>query len=119
VQTPSLLRRLGALLVDWIIASLSAVALTGVSYPPKDIKENLVITAFFVVEMSVLTGLLGFTIGKRIFGLKVEDPDGRPIGLLRAFARSLLLCLVIPALVMTDDKRGLHDLAAGSRVAQR
>ena len=117
MQTPSLLRRLGALLVDWIIASLSAAALAGTHYPPKDIQENLVITAFFVVEMSLLTGLLGFTIGKRIFGLKVENPDGRPIGLPRAFVRSLLVCLVIPAIVMTDDKRGIHDLAAGSRVA--
>jgi uncharacterized RDD family membrane protein YckC len=117
VQTPPLLRRLGALLVDWIIASLSSAALAGTHYPPKDIKENLVITAFFVVEMSVLTGLLGYSIGKRIFGLKVENPDGRPIGIPRALVRSLLICLVIPALVMTDDKRGLHDLAAGSRVA--
>jgi uncharacterized RDD family membrane protein YckC len=118
VQTPSLLRRLGALLIDWIIASLSAAALAGTHYPPKDIAENLVITAFFVVEMSVLTGLLGFTIGKRILGLEVENRAGRPIGLVRAFVRSLLLCLVIPAIVMTDDKRGLHDLAAGSRVVR-
>lgn len=117
MQTPSLLRRLGALLIDWIIAALSAAALAGMSYPPEDIPQNLIITAFFVVEMSVLTGLLGFSIGKRILGLKVENPDGRPIGLPRAFLRSLLLCLVIPAVVMTDDKRGLHDLAAGSRVA--
>jgi uncharacterized RDD family membrane protein YckC len=116
VETPSLVRRLGALLVDWVIASLSAVAVAGVHYPPKDIQENLVITAFFVVEMSVLTGLVGFTIGKRIFGLRVEGPDGEPIGLVRAFVRSLLLCLVLPAVVMTEDKRGLHDVAARSRV---
>jgi uncharacterized RDD family membrane protein YckC len=117
VQTPSLLRRLGALLVDWIIASLSAAAVAGTHYPPKDVKENLLITAFFVVEIAVLTGLVGFSIGKRIFGLRVEGRDGRPIGLVRAFVRSVLLCLVIPAVVMTDDKRGMHDLAAGSRVA--
>ena len=73
MQPPSLLRRLGALLIDWIVASLSAAALAGTHYPPKDIKENLVITAFFVVEMSVLTGLLGYSIGKRILGLKVEN----------------------------------------------
>ncbi|MEV7396031.1 RDD family protein [Aeromicrobium sp. NPDC092404] len=118
MQPPSLVRRLGALLVDWIIASLSAAAIVGTGYPPEDIRENLIITAFFVVEMSVLTGLLGFTIGKRLFKLKVENPDGRPIGLPRAFVRSLLLCLVLPAVVMTDDKRGIHDLAAGSRVAR-
>jgi uncharacterized RDD family membrane protein YckC len=28
----------------------------------------------------------------------------------------VLLSLVIPAIVMNEDKRGLHDLAAGSRV---
>ena len=116
MQPPSLLRRLGALLIDWIVASLSAAALAGTHYPPTDIKENLVITAFFVVEMSVLTGLLGYSIGKRILGLKVENVDGRPIGIPRALIRSLLICLVIPAVVMTDDKRGIHDLAAGSRV---
>ncbi|KAA1399796.1 RDD family protein [Aeromicrobium ginsengisoli] len=116
MQPPSLLRRLGALLIDWVVASLSAAAVAGTHYPPKDIKENLVITAFFVVEMSVLTGLLGYSIGKRILGLKVENVEGRPIGIPRALVRSLLICLVIPAIVMNDDKRGIHDLAAGSRV---
>jgi uncharacterized RDD family membrane protein YckC len=118
VETPSLLRRLGALLIDWIIASLSGVALAGVHYPPQDVRENLVITAFFVVEMSLLTGLLGFSIGKRVLGLRVEGPDGGPIGLPRAVLRSLLLCLVLPAIIMTDDKRGLHDVAARSRVVR-
>jgi len=116
VETPSLGRRLGALLVDWIVAALSAVALTGVKYPPENIRQNLVITAFFVGEVALLTGLLGVTIGKRIFGLRVEGPDGRPIGVPRAVVRTVLLALVIPAIVMNDDKRGLHDLAAGSRV---
>jgi uncharacterized RDD family membrane protein YckC len=116
VQTASLGRRLGALVIDWIIAALSGVALAGVSYPPKNLAENFIITGFFVVEVSVLTGLLGFSIGKRILGLKVENPDGRPIGIVRALVRTALICLVLPAVVMTDDKRGLHDLAAGSRV---
>lgn len=116
METPSLGRRLGALLVDWIVAALSAVALTGVKYPPENIRQNLVITAFFVGEVALLTGLLGVTIGKRIFGLRVEGPDGRPIGVPRAVVRTVLLALVIPAIVMNDDKRGLHDLAAGSRV---
>jgi uncharacterized RDD family membrane protein YckC len=116
VQTASLGRRLGALFIDWIIAGLSAVAVAGVSYPPKNLTENFIITGFFVGEVSLLTGLLGYSIGKRILGLKVENRDGRPIGILRALVRTALLCLAIPALVMTEDRRGLHDLAAGSRV---
>jgi uncharacterized RDD family membrane protein YckC len=118
VETASLGRRFGALLADWIIAALSAVALTGVKYPPENIRQNLIITAFFLGEVALLTGLLGTTIGKRLFGLRVEGPDGRPIGVPRALVRTVLLALVLPAVVMNHDQRGLHDLAAGSRVVQ-
>jgi uncharacterized RDD family membrane protein YckC len=120
VEIPSLVRRLGALLIDWVIAALSAVTLAGVHYPPapidKDPSETFIIIAFFVVEVAVLTGLLGRSIGKRLLGMKVENPDGRPIGVPRALLRTVLLAMVLPAIVMTDDKRGIHDLAAGSRV---
>jgi uncharacterized RDD family membrane protein YckC len=117
VQTVSLGRRIGALFIDWIIAALSAAAVTGSAYAGSGAANSFIPLAAFFVEVSLLTGLLGTTIGKRIFGLRVEGPDGRGIGLLRAMVRTALLCLVIPALVMTDDKRGLHDLAARSRVA--
>jgi uncharacterized RDD family membrane protein YckC len=112
----SLGRRLVALLIDWVVAAFSAAALAGVSYPPDDIRQNLVITGFFVGEVALLTGLLGYSIGKRVVRLKVEDPDGRPIGVPRAILRTLLVCLVIPALVMNDERRGLHDIAVTSRV---
>ncbi len=49
-------------------------------------------------------------------GLRVENPAGGPIGLPRALVRTALLSLVLPAIVMNDEKRGLHDIAAGSRV---
>ena len=111
-------RRLLALLIDWAIAGLSAVALAGVHYPPADIRENLIITAFFVGEVALLTGLLGFSIGKRLTGLRVEAPSGGPIGVPRALLRTVLLSLVLPASVMTEEKRGLHDLAAISRVVR-
>jgi len=122
VETPSLIRRLGALLIDWIVAALSAVTLAGVSYPPapldKDPSETFIIIGFFVVEVGLLSGLLGRSIGKRVLGLKLENPEGRAIGVPRAVLRTLLLCLVLPAIVMTDDKRGIHDLVAGSRVVR-
>ena len=116
------MRRLGALLIDWVIAALSAVAIAGVSYPPapldKDPSQTFIIIGFFVLEVGLLTGLVGCSIGKRLLGMRIENPDGRPIGVPRAILRTLLLCLVLPAIVMTDDKRGIHDLAAGSRVVK-
>lgn len=122
METPSLVRRLGALLIDWIVAALSAVALAGVSYPPapldKDPSQTFIIIGFFVVEVGLLSGLLGRSIGKRVMGLALVNPAGEPVGVPRALLRTLILCLVLPALVMTEDKRGLHDLAAGSRVVR-
>ena len=40
------------------------------------------------------------------------------IGLLRAALRTLLLCLLIPALIWDRDGRGLHDKAAGTVVVR-
>ncbi|MFC5679086.1 RDD family protein [Aeromicrobium endophyticum] len=122
MEIPSLMRRLGALLIDWIIAAFSAVTLAGVRYPPapldEDPSQTFIIIGFFVLEVGLLTGLVGCSIGKRLLGMRIENPDGRPIGVPRAILRTLLLCLVLPAIVMTDDKRGIHDLAAGSRVVK-
>jgi uncharacterized RDD family membrane protein YckC len=122
VEIPSLMRRLGALLIDWVIAAFSAVTLAGVRYPPapldEDPSQTFIIIGFFVLEVGLLTGLVGFSIGKRLLGMRIENPDGRPIGVPRAILRTLLLTLVLPAIVMTDDKRGMHDLAAGSRVVR-
>ncbi|EFQ83457.1 RDD family protein [Aeromicrobium marinum DSM 15272] len=108
-------RRLLALVIDWAVAALTAALLFGVGYPP-EITENLVISAVFLVEVGVLTGLIGVSIGKRVMRLGVEGPDSAPIGVPRALLRTALLLTVLPAVVMTEDKRGLHDLAARSRV---
>ena len=93
MEIPSLIRRLGALLIDWVIAALSAVAIAGVSYPPapldKDPSQTFIIIGFFVLEVGVLTGLLGRSIGKRLLGMKIENRDGEPIGVPRALLRTL------------------------------
>ena len=116
MQTVSIGRRLVALAIDWLVAVLSAAVVADSTVPPEGLRESFVVSAVFVVEVGLLVGLLGFSIGKRITGLRVEGPDGRPIGVPRALLRTFLLALVIPALVMNDERRGLHDIAAGSRV---
>ena len=116
VQTVSIGRRFVALVIDWVIAVLSAAAVANSTVPPEGLRESLLVSGVFIVEVGLLTGLLGFSIGKRFLGLRVEGPDGRPIGVPRALLRTFLLALVIPALVRNDEGRGLHDIAAGSRV---
>jgi uncharacterized RDD family membrane protein YckC len=46
----------------------------------------------------------------------VSVADGGAIGVLRAFLRGVLLALLIPALIMDEWRRGLHDKAANSIV---
>jgi uncharacterized RDD family membrane protein YckC len=70
----------------------------------------------FVVT-SLLVGLLGTSLGHRLLGVRVARLDGRTVvGIPKAMLRSLLLCLVIPAVIYDKDRRGLHDLAAGTIV---
>ena len=116
VQTVSIGRRLAALAIDWVAALLSAAVIAPNAGNPQRFLETLIVPGVFVVEVGLLTGLLGFSIGKRLVGLRVEGPDGRPIGVPRALLRTFLLALVIPALVMNDERRGLHEVATTSRV---
>jgi len=70
----------------------------------------------FGLEVFLLTGLTGFTIGKRVLRLRVIRLDGKPVGLWRALVRTVLMMLVVPMLIMDRDLRGLHDKASGTVV---
>lgn len=109
-------RRFVALLIDWIVCSVIAIAFL---YHPQAGHATSVLTqprlwtpAVFGVEDWLLTAFTGFTIGKRLLGMRVVRLDGRPVGLPRAFVRTLLLMLVVPAMMMDRDLRGIQDKAA-------
>jgi uncharacterized RDD family membrane protein YckC len=70
----------------------------------------------FAVEVYVLTALTGFTVGKRLLGIRVVRLDGKPVGLVWALVRTLLLLTVVPPLITDRDLRGLHDRAANTIV---
>jgi uncharacterized RDD family membrane protein YckC len=114
-------RRLGALLIDWLACSIIAIAFF---YHPQAGHTASVLTqprlwtpAVFGVQDFLLTALTGVTIGKRLLGLRVVRLDGRPVGLW-ALPRTLLLMLVVPAMMMDRDLRGLQDKAAGTVVVR-
>ena len=46
-----------------------------------------------------------------MLGIHVVRLGGGPAGPLPALVRSLLLCLVVPAVIFDPDQRGLHDKA--------
>ncbi|MDO9380248.1 MAG: RDD family protein [Nocardioidaceae bacterium] len=112
-------RRIGALVIDWFVALLTVSLLTGTPVYGADQSSSWYPLLAFWLEVTLLTGLLGFSIGKRICGVVVVGPDGGPIGIPRAAARTALVCLVFPAFVTNREKRGLQDVAAGSVVSPR
>jgi uncharacterized RDD family membrane protein YckC len=105
--------RLGALIVDWLICSVIAAAISG--HRLFQTGGNAFVTpAVFAVEYLALVPLIGCTIGSRLFGFRIVALGGRRLGFGWVVVRTALLLLVVPAVVFDRDQRGLHDKAANS-----
>lgn len=102
-------RRLLALLIDWLLCMVIALA---------TLHSQQWTLPIFAAETYLLTALTGFTVGKRILGIRVARMDGRPVGLGWALVRTLLLLTVVPPLIADRDLRGLHDRAANTIVVR-
>ena len=102
-------RRLAALLVDWLLCEMIALAL---------LHSTWWTLAIFAAETAVLTAFTGFTVGKRLLGIRVVRLDGKPVGPLWALVRTILFLAVIPPVVFDADLRGLHDKAANTVVVR-
>jgi uncharacterized RDD family membrane protein YckC len=104
-------RRILAIIIDWTIALLiSNVFLAG---------NSMATLAVFAAEQILLIGTLGYSIGHRLMGIQVVKPEGSPAGPLAALVRTVLLCLVIPAVIFDPDQRGLHDKAMNTVLIRR
>ena len=73
----------------------------------------------FLVEGSLLTPLVGGSFGQLLLRVAVVRLDRRPVNLLVAVLRTLLICLVVPPVIYNRDRRGLHDLVAGTVTVRR
>jgi uncharacterized RDD family membrane protein YckC len=112
-------RRVAALVVDWFVAILVASVFVGEDVWTGEGAGLWAPLVTLLVELTLLDGLLGYSIGRRVLSIAVVRIDGRrPVGIPRAFVRSLLLCLAIPAMINDHDRRGLHDAAAGTVVVR-
>jgi uncharacterized RDD family membrane protein YckC len=98
-------------MIDWVLCVLGARALTGpirAGWPP---------VLMLIIEYSFFIGLFAQTPGMWVASIRCVPVSGRPaVGIVRAALRGVLLCLVIPALVMDEQRRGWHDRAAGTVV---
>lgn len=132
-------RRVAALAVDWLLCLAVSTAFLG--------GDPMATLGVFALENVLLVGTAGFTVGHRLLGLRVrahvppegDDGLGRaaagpaapgapgsavPVdallpGPVRAAVRTVLLCLVIPAVIWDDQGRSMHDRAAGTVIVRR
>ena len=111
-------RRAGAIVIDWAASTLlSLVIFRGATYGSPE--SSFGILGIFAVEVIVLTWLTTASFGQRIVGICVLTVYGGRLSLWRVALRTLLICLVIPAVVYDSDGRGLHDRIVGSRVFRK
>ncbi|MGK9147071.1 RDD family protein [Plantibacter flavus] len=99
-------RRIAALVIDWALAVVLSVAFF--SY---DATATLVI---FAVMQLVFIPTIGGSIGHRLCGMRLMPLTGGWVGIWRPAVRTVLLCVVVPALVWDSDQRGFHDKVAGT-----
>ena len=94
-------------MIDWLMCTAIALAA---------FHDQYFTIVVFAVEIYVLIALTGFTVGKRLLGVRVVRLDGKPVGLLWSLVRTILFLAVVPPLVFDQDQRGLHDKAANTAV---
>ena len=104
-------RRIAAIAIDWATAVILSVAFF--SYDPW---ATLII---FAVAQVVLLLTANGSIGHLLLGMRVVPVKAGYLGVWRPFARTILLCLVIPAVIWDRDQRGMHDRLIGTVLVRR
>ena len=96
--------RVVAYLVDAVVAALVAAIFTAPQLP-----QSWSLLAFALVYVVSLVAF-GQTPGMRLLGLRLAHPrPGARLAVWRAVVRTALLLLLVPALLVDADGRGLHD----------
>ena len=115
-ETASWARRILALVVDYAACWGVMLLIYGKDWFGNGSVPSLYLTFLFIGESAVLMALSGGSFGQLATRLRVVrvDGSGRPLSLLTALLRQVMICLVIPPLVFRPDGRGLHDLVCGS-----
>lgn len=116
IESASWLRRVLALCVDWAASTFVVIAVGGLSTYTDDRLSGFYVLAVYVVENTLLTALARGSFGQLVTRLRVirVNGDPRPVTLLEALVRSVLIALVIPPLIFRPDGRGLHDMLVGT-----
>ena len=105
-------RRIGALVVDWALA-------TGISFLITHEQNAWVTLGAFAALQYIFIVTLSGSIGHLVFGLRVVPLNPAWIGVVKPLVRTVLVCIVIPAVIWDIDQRGLHDRLAATVLVRR
>lgn len=108
-------RRLAGLAIDWVACYVISTMIFGFGATGVQWMTLLL----FAVETIVFTWLLTGSFGNTVVGVQVLSLNGNRLAIWRIAVRTILLCLVIPAVIMDGSGRGLHDKAVGSQAFRR
>lgn len=111
--------RIGALFIDWGASLLVAIGAFGPGVMQEQGWRAWMPLAVFFVQKALLTALTGSSFGQLISRIGVVRVDGTPVGWGRAVVRAALVSLVVPAVVVGAERRGLDDLVLGTVVVRR
>jgi uncharacterized RDD family membrane protein YckC len=112
-------RRIVALFIDWFASLLVASAIAGSEVMTGHGWQTWLPLLVFWLQVSLFTALLGGSFGQLAMRVVVVQLNGRPVSLLVALIRTLMICLVVPPVIYNRDRRGLHDLAARTVTVRR
>ncbi|MFJ4016810.1 MAG: RDD family protein [Microbacterium sp.] len=109
-------RRIGALLIDYVAATIIATGFLG--YDQFALPAEAGLTMFAPMAVFALLQILfiptaGGSPGHRILGMRVVRLGGGWVGIWRPIVRTLLIIIVIPAVIWDADQRGIHDKVTG------
>ncbi|MFI6820762.1 RDD family protein [Micromonospora sp. NPDC050187] len=109
---PGLGRRFGALVIDWVLCLLVS------NFFADPLTDGWAPVLVLIVEYAFFLGLFTQTPGMYVTRIRcLSWADGGRVGIPHALLRGVLLALVVPALIMDDKRRGVHDRLAGSVIA--
>ena len=111
--------RVAALVVDWAASMVVATLIFGTGALRGGGLLGFTVLGVYVLEKWVLTWLASGSFGQLLARIAVVRVGGGPIGWWRALARSVMVGLVVPAVVVGAERRGLDDLVLGTVVVNR
>jgi uncharacterized RDD family membrane protein YckC len=116
-EGPGSLATFSSRVVAFIIDAFGSALIAGLFTAPR-LPGNWSLLAFAVLTIGTLL-VFGQTPGMRLLGLRLAHPqEGQRLAVWRAVVRTALLMLLVPALVVDADGRGLHDRITDTAVVR-